>query len=115
MSAWVRATVDNRDEIVYLNLDLAVRMERPQNRNYTAIQFLSGAGSQPAVKETPEELFAQKQRQEAERHLCENPTDKRLDDINKILTWSSDMHRRGHMPDDVVRAFHEHFGEAYQA
>jgi len=57
----------------------------------------------------------EKQRQEAERRLRENPTDKRLDDINKILTWSSDMHRRGHMPDDVVRAFHEHFGEAYQA
>ena len=59
MSTWVRATVDNRDETVYLNLDLAVRIERPQNRNYTVIQFVSGAGSQPAVKETPEELLAQ--------------------------------------------------------
>ena len=59
MFAWIRATVDNRDETVYLNLDLAVRIERPQNRNYTVIQFVSGAGSQPAVKETPEELLAQ--------------------------------------------------------
>jgi hypothetical protein len=60
MSAWVKATVDNtRDEIIYLNLDLAVRIERPPNRGYTAIQFVSGDGSQPTVKETPDELFAQ--------------------------------------------------------
>jgi hypothetical protein len=59
MSAWIRATVDNRDETIYLNLDLAVRIERPLHRNYTAIHFVSSAGSQPAVKETPEELLAQ--------------------------------------------------------
>ena len=56
MSASVKATIDNRDEIVYLNLDLAVRIERPRTRGYTIIQFISGAGSQ-TVKETPEELL----------------------------------------------------------
>ena len=56
MSAWVKATIDNRDEIVYLNLDLAVRIERPQTRGYTIIQFIPGAGAQ-TVKETPEELL----------------------------------------------------------
>jgi hypothetical protein len=58
MSAWVRATIDNRDETIYLNLDVAVRIERPTTRNYTIIQFMSGAGSQ-TVKETPEELLTQ--------------------------------------------------------
>ena len=56
MSASVKATIDNRDETIYLNLDLAVRIERPQTRDYTIIQFVSGAGSQ-TVKETPEELL----------------------------------------------------------
>ena len=35
---------------------------------------------------------------------------KELDRIKLILEWSSAMRFAGHMPDDVAKAFHDHFG-----
>jgi hypothetical protein len=59
MADWVRATVDNSQNVIWLNLALAVKIERLPNLNYTSIQFVSGSGSIPTLSETPEELLRQ--------------------------------------------------------
>jgi hypothetical protein len=50
-----------------------------------------------------------KLREEAERRLREDPVIQRLNRIHKIVSWSSEMHKRGLMPADVARAFYEYF------
>jgi hypothetical protein len=32
-----------------------------------------------------------------------------LDNIDKIIRWSADMHHRGLMPPEIALAFHEYF------
>jgi hypothetical protein len=55
MSAWVRATIDNTGETVYVNLDHAARMERGgPNASCTLIQFLEHRLPM-SVRETPED------------------------------------------------------------
>jgi hypothetical protein len=36
-------------------------------------------------------------------------TKRKLDNMAKIIEWSAAMHRRGLMPPDIARAFHEYF------
>jgi hypothetical protein len=40
----------------------------------------------------------------------EADTIRHLHNVQTILDWSAEMHRRGLMPDDVVRALEETFG-----
>jgi hypothetical protein len=37
-----------------------------------------------------------------------------MERLDKIIKWSVEMRRRGLMPDDVARAFSEHFGGKYE-
>ena len=43
------------------------------------------------------------------RRKHESRTKRKMDNILKIIKWSSDMQKRGLMPPDVARAFHEYF------
>jgi hypothetical protein len=54
----------------------------------------------------PEPLEAFYRRLE-EKHLAEHLTYHR---ILTIIEWSVEMRRKGLMPDEVARAFREHFG-----
>ena len=58
MPAWVKATPDSTDGVIWVNLERAFRMER--RKSLTAIE-IAGPGSlvHYSVKETPEELLHQ--------------------------------------------------------
>ena len=58
MTGWVRASQDPSGETVFLNLALAVRMERRPGAGYTTVEFLPPARSQ-SIKEAPDQLIAQ--------------------------------------------------------
>jgi len=53
--------------------------------------------------------FEQRQRRGTDR--LEVDTMRHLDNVQTILDWSAEMHRRGLMPDEVARAFKETFGD----
>ena len=58
MPAWVKATEKNTNDVIWLNLDQAFRIERRDT--WTAIQMPGpGALLHYSVKETPEELLHQ--------------------------------------------------------
>ena len=49
-------------------------------------------------------------RNAAERASRTDPGVHKMDNISKIIEWSVEMRVRGLMPDDVAKAFAEHFG-----
>ena len=57
---WVRATRDNSDEQVWINLAVARTMETTTNPAYTIIAFADG--TIVTVKELPENLFGRMQK-----------------------------------------------------
>ena len=60
MSDWVTATIDPNGETVFLNLSLAIKMERRAHTKSTTIQFAGPTGaSLQSVREMPNELLAQ--------------------------------------------------------
>jgi hypothetical protein len=49
-------------------------------------------------------------RNSAKRESRSDPSVHKMDSISKIIEWSVEMRVRGLMPDDVAKAFAEHFG-----
>ena len=52
--------------------------------------------------------FGERHRKRTDR--LEADTIRHLHNVQTILDWSAELHRRGLMPDDVARAFEEVFG-----
>jgi hypothetical protein len=60
MAHWVKGTVANTDDAIWLNLDFAIKIERKPGLTYTSIEFSGPAWlAHQEVSETPEQLLKQ--------------------------------------------------------